>query len=195
MGGRTWVLPLAKQQDRLTTPTLFEVLDNMAQNTHYIRTASERDLPTVQKLLGICWHATYDDIYSSERVSAITADWHSLSSLNDQLAKPYSEFIVAERSDGLAAMAYASQSDPAFVMLHQLYVLPGAQGQGLGREMLAEIEAAFPDAKAIRLEVEAANEKAVRFYERQGFETVSRTENCAREESGIAALIMQKSLR
>jgi ribosomal protein S18 acetylase RimI-like enzyme len=160
----------------------------------YIRTASERDLPAVQKLLGICWHATYDDIYGAERVSAITADWHSMANLKAQLATPYSEFIVAEGSDGIAGMAYASQSDPGFVMLHQLYILPGAQRQGLGSQMLYEIEAAFPDAKAARLEVEAANEKAVRFYERHGFQTASRTENCGKEESGIAALILEKQL-
>jgi ribosomal protein S18 acetylase RimI-like enzyme len=160
----------------------------------FIRTASERDLAAVQKLLGICWHATYDGIYGVERVNAITADWHSMASLKARLAKPYSEFIVAESSDGLAGMAYASQTDPAFAMLHQLYIVPAAQGRGLGGEMLAEIEAAFPDAKAMRLEVEAANEKAVRFYARNGFETVSRTENCGREESGIAALILEKQL-
>jgi ribosomal protein S18 acetylase RimI-like enzyme len=158
----------------------------------FIRTASERDLSAVQKLLGICWHATYDGIYGKERVSAITADWHSLPSLKAQLAKPYSEFIVAEGSVGIAGMAFASQLDPSFAMLHQLYILPVAQGQGLGSEMLGEIEAAFPDAKALRLEVDAANVKAVRFYERHGFETVSRTENCGKDESGIATLVLQR---
>jgi ribosomal protein S18 acetylase RimI-like enzyme len=167
----------------------------MTQSSFYIRTASERDLPEVQKLLGVCWHATYDDIYGKERVSAITADWHSMASLKARLAKPYSEFIVAEGPDGIAGMAYASQSDPAFAMLHQLYILPEAQGRGLGAEMLAEIEAAFPDAKAIRLEVEAANAKAAHFYGRHGFETVSRTGNCGKGESGIAALVMEKSAR
>ena len=161
----------------------------------FIRTASERDLPAVQTLLGTCWHATYDEIYGAERVSAITADWHSLPSLKARLAKPYSEFIVAEGPKGITGMAFASQSDPGFVLLHQLYILPYAQGRGLGGEMLSEIEAAFPDAKAIRLEVEAANEKAVRFYERHGFETVSRTENCGADQSGIAALVMQKPAR
>ena len=161
----------------------------------YIRTASERDLPAVQTLLGICWHATYDPIYGAERVTAITAEWHSMPSLKQRLAKPYSEFIVAEGPVGLAGMAYASQSDPAFVMLHQLYILPQAQGRGLGAEMLGEIVAAFADAKAMRLEVEAANEKAVRFYSRHGFETISRTENCGNDESGIAALTMHKPAR
>jgi ribosomal protein S18 acetylase RimI-like enzyme len=173
----------------------FADLVRMAQTSFFIRTASERDLPEVQKLLGVCWHATYDGIYGPERVRAITAGWHSMASLKARLARPYSEFIVAEGGAGLAGMAYASQSDPDFAMLHQLYILPQAQGKGLGVEMLGEIEAAFPDAKAIRLEVEAANEKAVRFYARRGFETVSRTENCGKEESGIAALVMQKTAR
>jgi ribosomal protein S18 acetylase RimI-like enzyme len=173
----------------------YRVEVTMDHFSFFIRTASERDLLAVQKLLGICWHATYDGIYGVERVNAITADWHSTASLKAMLAKPYSEFIVADGGAGIAGMAFASQSDPAFAMLHQLYILPEAQGRGLGGKMLAEIEAAFPDARAMRLEVEAANEKAVRFYERQGFVAIIRTENCGKEESGIAALVMQKTAR
>ena len=86
----------------------------------FIRTASERDLPAVQKLLGICWHAAYDSIYGAERVSAITADRHSLAKLKANLSKPYSEFIITDGPGGLGGMAYASQSAPEFVMLHQL---------------------------------------------------------------------------
>jgi ribosomal protein S18 acetylase RimI-like enzyme len=161
----------------------------------FIRTANERDLPIIQNLLRTCWHATYDGIYGVDQVRAITRDWHSLDKLKNNLDQPYSEFILSEGAKGIAGMAYAKQANPEFVMLHQLYVLPQYQGQGIGRELLAEIEAAFPDAKAIRLEVEAANFGAVRFYEKCGFTGDSETENCGELTSGIRALVMRKPLR
>ena len=161
----------------------------------YIRTANERDLPAIQKLLRTTWHATYDAIYGVEQVNAITKDWHSLVNLKASLDRPYSEFIVAEGSAGIVGIASASQFDANYAMLHQLYVLPEAQGQGIGGELLQEIAEAFPDAKAIRLEVDATNHKAVRFYEAAGFTRREETEKCGKPGSGIAALIMERKSR
>jgi ribosomal protein S18 acetylase RimI-like enzyme len=160
----------------------------------FIRTANERDLPVIQKLLTVCWHATYDAIYGPEQVTAITRDWHSLANLKANLNQPYSEFILSEGATGIVGIAYARQSDPQYVMLQQLYVLPENQGKGIGRELLAEIEAAFPDARAIRLEVEAANFRAVKFYEKCRFKVDGETENCGKPTSGIKALVMKKTL-
>jgi ribosomal protein S18 acetylase RimI-like enzyme len=160
----------------------------------WVRTASERDLAAVQKLLRETWHATYDAIYGVERVNEITRDWHSLGSLKSRLSKPHSEFILCEVEEGISGMAFASQNDPAFVMLYQLYVLPHAQRQGVGSLLLDEIIAAFPDAKSLRLEVEPENAGAVAFYTAKGFEQVGRTENCGKEQSGIPALVLERPL-
>jgi ribosomal protein S18 acetylase RimI-like enzyme len=160
----------------------------------WIRTASERDLGAVQKLLRDTWHATYDAIYGVERVNEITSDWHSMESLRARLTKPHSEFILCEGESGIIGMAFASQSAPDFVMLHQLYVRPSAQGQGAGSLMLDEIIEAFPEAKSLRLEVEAANRQAVAFYRSKGFAEFSNTQHCGEDRSGIPALILAKIL-
>ena len=62
----------------------------------FVRSASEADLPKVQALLGRSWHATYDAIYGAEKVAEITASWHSLDALKRQLARPNSEFVIAD---------------------------------------------------------------------------------------------------
>ena len=54
-------------------------------------------------------------------------------------------------------------------MLHQLYVQPDRQRAGIGAQLLGEIEASFPEARRIVLEVEAANAKGVAFYRKHGF--------------------------
>jgi ribosomal protein S18 acetylase RimI-like enzyme len=160
----------------------------------WVRTASERDLPAVQKLLRETWHATYDTIYGVERISEITNDWHSLANLKSRLSKPHSEFVLCEGESGIVGMAFASQSDSGFVTLYQLYVHPDAQRRGVGSLLLDEIIAAFPDAKSLRLEVEPENTGAVAFYTAKGFAQVGNTDNCGKDQSGIPALILAKSI-
>jgi ribosomal protein S18 acetylase RimI-like enzyme len=161
----------------------------------FIRTAGERDLDEIRTLLVETWHDTYDGIYGRERVTAITDDWHSIPSLKERLEKPHSEFVVADDGSEICGMAFASTLDDGkTVMLHQLYVKPGQQGRGVGGLLLDEIEAAFPDADKVRLEVEEANAKAVAFYLAQGFSQVGRTANCGKEQSGIPALVYERPI-
>ncbi len=160
--------------------------------TIFIRTAMANDLPAVQTLLRQAWHAAYDRIYGAEKIAAVTADWHSLNNLAANLNKPWSEFLLADTGDGLAGMAYASQSSEDFVVLHKLYVDPANTGRGIGAQLLAECFEAFPEAKAFRLEVDEQNPDAKRFYERHGFREVARTANCGKEGSGMPAIVMEK---
>ena len=159
----------------------------------FVRTASERDLKAVRDLLVETWHATYDAIYGSEKVTAITDDWHSLPSLKRRLDQPHAEFLVADDGKKLGGMAYAvAEADGKSVMLRQLYVHPTFQGRGIGGMLLDEIVESFPDATLFRLEVEEANARAIGFYAAQGFEKTGRTANCGAEQSGIPALIFER---
>ncbi len=164
----------------------------MDQMPTFIRTATVADLSAVQILLHQAWHAAYDRIYGAEKIASVTADWHSLNNLTSNLKKPWSEFLLADTGDGLAGVAYASQSSEDFVVLHQLYVDPARTGHGIGAQLLAECFEAFPEAKAFRLEVDEQNPDAKRFYERHGFREISRTANCGKEGSGMPAVVMER---
>lgn len=163
--------------------------------TIFVRSVSSRDLEAVSRLLSATWHSTYDDIYGPDRVAEITAEWHSVAQLAENLARPISEFVLAEGESGIAGMAYASMVSERMLMLHQLYIHPDRQRRGAGAMLLAEICECFPQADTIRLEVEEANTAAVAFYRRHGFTEAGTTENCGEADSGIAALIMEKPLR
>ncbi|MDO6963057.1 GNAT family N-acetyltransferase [Rhizobium alvei] len=164
--------------------------------TFFVRSASESDLARVSDLLRATWHATYDSIYGAEKVEALTKAWHSVAALSAKLARPHSEFVVADDGRRIGGMAYASMSatEKKTAMLHQLYVHPDLQGQGIGRDLFAEVETCFPDAERMKLEVSPENAKAIRFYEGLGFAEVGRTENCAADQSGLPALIFEKTL-
>jgi len=162
----------------------------------FIRSASQSDLAKVSALLGRSWHAAYDAIYGADKVAEITASWHSLDALKRQLARPDSEFVVADDGKRLGGMAYAAtdKDETDVVHLHQLYVDPDLTGQGIGRDLFAEVETCFPAAKRMRLEVEPKNERAVGFYSGLGFSEFGWTKNCGSDQSGIPAMIMEKEL-
>lgn len=161
----------------------------------FVRTASERDLPAIRALLAETWHATYDAIYGVARVTEITEDWHSIDALRRRLERPWSEFVVADDGTAIAGMAYAeSDADGKVVNLRQLYVLPAFQGRGVGGLLMDEVLNAFADAETARLEVEAANTRAIEFYKAFGFAEAGRTSNCGKQDSGIPALVFERPL-
>lgn len=137
----------------------------------FIRTAGERDLAAVSALLAETWHATYDPIYGAAGVAAISERWHSIAWLRQMLRRPRSEFVVADTGAGLAGMAYAAlvEGDDAAVELAELDVRPAMQGRGVGRMLLAEVEASFPECRLVRLDVEEKNVRALDFYRVNGF--------------------------
>ncbi|TPN48758.1 MULTISPECIES: GNAT family N-acetyltransferase [unclassified Mesorhizobium] len=136
----------------------------------FVRTAGNRDLAAIRALLVETWHATYDAIYGVERVTAITEEWHSIAALKARLTKPNSEFLVADDGKRIGGVAFAESVDGGdLVVLKQLYVLPTLQGRGIGGMLLDEVIECFPEARAVRLEVEKRNTHAIAFYEANGF--------------------------
>lgn len=156
----------------------------------FVRTASERDLAAIRSLLVETWHATYDAIYGPDRVTEITDEWHSISALRARLTCPNSEFLVADDGTEIGGVAFAvSENGGATVVLRLLYVLPRQQGRGIGGLLLDEVIDSFPEGRLIRLEVEAANGRAVAFYEGQGFVATGGV-----SQYGAGTLIMERAL-
>jgi GNAT superfamily N-acetyltransferase len=69
--------------------------------------------------------------------------------------------------------------------VHHLYVLPGAQGQGIGTALLAKARA---DGRGRRLWTFQQNARARRFYEAHGFVLVELTDGAGNEEKTPDAL-------
>lgn len=162
----------------------------------FVRTAGKGDLSRVSALLGRSWHATYDAIHGADRVERITAAQHSVAALDARLSRPDSEFVVADDGSRIGGMAYAAmdRNETDVAVLHQLYVDPDLVGQGIGRDLFAEVETCFPAAKRLRLEVDPKNERAIRFYAGLGFREAGWTRNCGFDQSGLPAIVMEKTL-
>lgn len=163
----------------------------------FVRSASDRDIPALAKLLAESWRASYDALYGAEKVAQLIAEWHSPAAIARNLARPDGEYLVADDGKQLGGMAFASFSGSAdikSIKLHQLYVNPELHRMGIGRDLFADIETCFPGARRLVLEVDPGNAQAIAFYRGVGMEVTSQTQNCGDEESGIPALIMEKPL-
>lgn len=162
----------------------------------FVRTASERDIPAIRALLVATWHDTYDELYGVEKVTQITDEWHSIKALTARLTAPRSEFIVADDGKALAGVAFAQADESGDVVtLRQLYVMPGSQGRGVGGLLMDEIEESFPEAKRFSLEVEARNEKAIRFYASHGFVDVGESNDLCRHAGvteTVRAMVLER---
>lgn len=161
----------------------------------WVRSASTADIQAVHKLLVSTWHATFDDVLGQEMVNAVTGRWHSVANLKANLSKPYSEFVIADNGEGgIEGMAFASQTEEDVATLHQLYVRPECQVQGIGTMLLAEVEMGFPGVKKMRLEVIERNAKAIQFYERKGYIATGRKEDWGDPDCKEPVIIMEKAL-
>jgi ribosomal protein S18 acetylase RimI-like enzyme len=90
--------------------------------------------------------------------------------LATQMAEGH-QFILCY--DGSSPVGFASYSllQPGVYKLNKLYVLPGLQGKGIGKAMVAHITEAIKalDATHLRLNVNIHNTSAIAFYEKAGF--------------------------
>ena len=161
----------------------------------FVRTAGERDIEAVRALLTKTFHATYDPFYGVDKVSQLISKWHSVEEIKARIEKKGGEFLVADDGRKIGGMGYADMSTKMTktALLHQLYVSPDYQRQGIGRDIFAELETCFPDAEIMRLEVEPQNAAAVAFYNGVGFVEIDRVERMAGVE-GLAGIVMEKVL-
>lgn len=161
----------------------------------FVRTASERDLEKVRALMLEAFHATYDGLHDALTVQKLIEAGLSPAALKARMQKKGGEFLVADDGKQLGGMGFAVMSETMTktAILHQIYVSPGLQRQGIGRDIFAEIETCFPDAEILRLEVEPDNAQAIAFFNGVGFVEVDRSQTSS-GVAGLPVVILEKPL-
>lgn len=85
--------------------------------------------------------------------------------------------VVATRDDKIVGVGQRGRRDPTADsdhVIYKLYLHPGVRGRGIGPRLIEALSRQI-DADKIYIEHFQANERAARFYEREGF-TVERVE-------------------
>jgi ribosomal protein S18 acetylase RimI-like enzyme len=71
----------------------------------------------------------------------------------------------------LISLTWSNEAGGISVLLEEAFIAPEYQGQGLGTAFLDFIEREYKDsAKRLRLEVTHSNIRAIRLYEKKGYE-------------------------
>jgi len=142
-------------------------------NAIWIRTASINDIEAIHALLQASWHASYDDLIGAETVTTIVSDWYDPMQIAQDINQPEAEYIVADDGVTLYGVAHALSGiltdNPDTVLIHQLCVSPLHQCQGLGGQLLDELESCFPAAPRFQVRLAEKNERALQFFTHRGY--------------------------
>lgn len=141
-----------------------------------IRKASKEDLSVVHDMAQVVFRHTYKDILSPEQMEYMMEMMYSMPNLEIQLEQGHHYYIAycGDLPCAYVSVQYeGSDAEGVEVFhLHKIYVMPEAQGKGLGLKLFktvtGHVRAAVPGLPArIELNVNKYN-KAVEFYRHIG---------------------------
>ena len=146
------------------------------------RAATPRDGAELSMMAQRCFTETFGTLYRAADLAAFLDATFGAGGLPSQLSDPaYTVHLATE--DGriigfakLGPVAFPGQWSAGSIELHQLYVLGGWHGEGVGPALLDwTIETARAAGyEELLLSVYIDNHRARRFYERHGFEEIGR---------------------
>lgn len=135
--------------------------------------ASVMDAPQIREMAEMIWRKHYPGIISERQIDYML-DWmYAPERLRHEISSERSQYVLF-RLDGetVGFAAWGPGEADLEMHLHKFYLLPCNQGKGLGSEGLKLILAEAEDQGAyqVSLRVNRKNQKALRCYERNGFE-------------------------
>ena len=138
------------------------------QNSINLKIATIEDIPLIQSIAAQTWRPTYGDILTEEQTLFMLNMMYSSESLTRQFET--NTFIVAYEGDTPLGFAGFEPKGDEVMKLHKLYMLPSAQGKGIGKLLIQEVAkyAKQHGLKYVHLNVNR-NNKAIGFYQKQGF--------------------------
>lgn len=143
----------------------------------HINQATISDIPVIQRIAYHTWPVTFEHILSMEQLTYMLDMMYSSVSLAQQIQQKGHAFLLAEIGGqgpmGFAAYEINFQGSPV-TKVHKIYILPEAQGKGLGKALFEYIarESVKKGNGRLSLNVNRNNIKALEFYQNNGFEIV-----------------------
>jgi ribosomal protein S18 acetylase RimI-like enzyme len=151
------------------------------------------DVAAVTAVVHASWVSTYGPLMGAERAEAESARKHQPDLVAQDLTRLHSESFVAEGAGGeIVGYAYAKVTK-GVLWLDRLHVVPESRGSGVAAGLLHAVIANYVGDASISLEVLKGNDRAIRFYEREGFVTTEERDACG-GIGGVPTLIMRKAI-
>ena len=154
-----------------------------------VRIAKASDLEAARHVIIQTWLNTYVPIHGEAKVHDTISRWHTPDILLQQIENGKQLFGVGLLKSKVVGHVSAYMENVDTLKIGRLYILPDAQGKGIGQRLFDFALSSFEHAQNVSLEVDESNEGAIRFYQRNGLVITDRTDHCG-NDSDITALIM-----
>ncbi|MEL7530960.1 MAG: GNAT family N-acetyltransferase [Bacteroidota bacterium] len=149
-----------------------------------IRIAQTQDAPIIALLARLTFSETFGDLFADKNDLRVYLDQtFGVAKIKQGLSKPNNCFAIAYFNDlpvGYGKLKYSSPSDfvelPALGQLQKLYVLQAFLSQKIGLQLQNFLfaEAQAKEVKSIWLSVLDTNLRAIRFYQKSGFQELGK---------------------
>lgn len=131
-----------------------------------------KDIQTVAKT---AWPAAFEELLSKSQIEYMMEMMYSDKSLREQMEKGHHFYLVKQKERFVGYMSIEHNCENSRrTKIHKIYVLPDLQKLGIGKTLLttAVVEAKKRNEKAVYLNVNKYNSRAIGFYLRNGFERI-----------------------
>lgn len=141
-----------------------------------IRSMEEQDVTEVRKVARTTWHHTYEYIIPEPVRVRFLDSFYSEEAMRRRMAN--SLLLVAERDGAIVGFGnfFVSRRDPEEAELGAIYIMPEAQGTGIGTMLLKEGIGRLEGTKRLFVNVEKTNRTGRAFYDAKRFRVVGETE-------------------
>ena len=164
-----------------------------------IREVTVADTEALRRMQADSWRATYPN--DEHGVSQAWVEGHVTAWLTpDALEKSRSIveeaindrdgfYRLAEHDGEVVGFVRATTRDDGAKELKAIYIRPDMFGRGLGGQLMSRAMAWIGDESDAVLEVVSYNQRAIRFYEKFGFEKVAGSERMYRDKMPVMTMI------
>ncbi|RAI87125.1 GNAT family N-acetyltransferase [Algoriphagus yeomjeoni] len=139
-----------------------------------IKQASKEELILVQSIAQRTWPDTFREILSPAQIDYMLNWFYDIQHLEKQLDEGHIFLLAFEDDVELGFTGIQLNQLPGQTKIHKIYILPTAQGKGVGKKLIQKIKevALAKDQKSLLLNVNKYNEGAIAFYEYLGFKKI-----------------------
>lgn len=134
--------------------------------------ATTNDISLIQRLAEKVWYVTYGPLQPKDKVEYLFKLMYSYSSLLEQIENKQHHFLLAkEETEYVGYASYElNYKNSGKIKIHKIYVMPDAQGKGVGKILMEYIYkiANENNCETLLLDVYRHN-PALQFYEKLGF--------------------------
>jgi ribosomal protein S18 acetylase RimI-like enzyme len=147
---------------------------NKGKNSAYsIRLAKPSDVVDMRKAQRLSWIYAYDHVVPREKIRKLfKIKPESIESMKEGVKNTQSRYWVAVKNDKVVGFCHVIRGKPSEIQA--IYLMKSVWGLGLGQKLIDKAFQWLGNMEVI-VWTEVGNERAIRFYEKNGFKKTKKT--------------------